>query len=211
MDESSVTSSAIVLSGGESTRFKADKGLFPVYHKPLVRYVIDAVTPLVDEVLIVTSSQDKVNAYTHIFPSLRIVADEYQSRGVMSGALTGFKNAAGEHSLLLPCDTPLLSRKVLALLIDLAPDHDAVIPRWPNGYLEPLQAIYRTHEAYNAARESLAAGEFRPRHMISRLNKVLYVSTLVLQKVDPGLLTFHNVNTFHDLQRIKNRLKSVPP
>ena len=210
MDESSVTSSAIVLSGGESTRFKADKGLFPVYHKPLVRYVIDAVTPLVDEVLIVTSSQDKVNEYTHYFPSLRIVADEYESRGVMSGAFTGFKNAAGEHSLLLPCDTPLLSRRVLSLLLDIAPDNDAVVPRWPNGYLEPLQAVYRTQEAYHAARESLAAGECRPRRLILRLNKVLYVSTLVLSKIDPDLLTFHNVNTLHDLQRIKNRLKTRP-
>lgn len=210
MDESSVKSSAIILSGGKSKRFKRDKGLVPVFQKPLIHYVIETVKPLVDEVFIVTSSQDKVEEYPRYFPSLRIVADEYDSRGVMSGALTGFKNAKGEHSLLLPCDTPLLSRRVLSLLLDLAPGNDAVVPRWPNGYLEPLQAVYRTQEAYNAARESIAADEFSPRHMISRLNKVLYVSTIVLNKLDPGLLTFHNVNTFHDLQRIKNRLKTKP-
>jgi molybdopterin-guanine dinucleotide biosynthesis protein A len=210
MDESSVTSSAIVLSGGESKRFKEDKGLFPVFHKPLIRYVIDAVKPLVDEVLIVTRSPDKVATYARHFPSLSILADEYASRGVLSGALTGFKNAVGEYSLLLPCDTPLISRRVLALFLDLAPGNDAVVPRWPNSYIEPLQAVYETQEAYNAARESIAAGEYRPRRLISRLNKVLYISTLVLTKLDPGLLTFHNVNTHHDLQRIKNRLKTRP-
>ncbi len=210
MDGSSVKASAIILSGGESKRFTEDKGLFTVFHKPLIRYVIDAVMPLVDDVFIVTRNQEKVNEYKHYFPSLRIVADEYESRGVISGAVTGFKHAKGSYSLLLPCDTPLLSRRVLALLLDLAPGKDAVVPRWPNGYIEPLQAVYRTQEAYNAARESLAAGERRPRHLISRLNQVLYVSTLVLSKIDPGLLTFHNVNTIHDLHRIKNRLKTRP-
>lgn len=211
MEESSLTSSAIILSGGESKRFKEDKGLFIVFQRPLIYYVIERVKPLVDEVLIVTSNLDKVEEYARHFPSLRILADDHDSRGVMSGAFTGFKNAVGEHSLLLPCDTPLLSRRVLSLLLDLAPGNDAVIPRWPNGYIEPLQAVYGTKEAYKAACECIAAGALRLRHMISRLKKVLYVSTIVLKKLDHGFLTFHNINTFNDLQQIKSRLKNITP
>jgi len=198
--------SAIVLSGGASKRFGEDKGLFKVFQKPLISYVVEKVKPLVNEVIIVISDQGKVEEYSRHLPSTRILTDEYAFKATISGALTGFKNAVGDYSLLLPCDTPLLSQKTLSLLLSLAQDNDAVIPRWPSGYIEPLQAVYRTREAYKASLKSVMEGKLRLRDMISRL-KVLYVSTLVIEQLDRNLLTFYNVNTLKDLEKIRKLLK----
>lgn len=206
-DDCSLTHSAIILSGGESKRFKEEKGLFHVFQKPLIAYILEVITPCVDDVMVVTS-MDKVAEYSHTFPSTRVLADQFEIKAPIAGAFTGFKNAVGDYSLLLPCDTPLVSRQVIALLQRLAPGCDAVVPRWPNGYIEPLQAIYRTQEAYRASRESLAANEFKLGSLISRLKNVYFLSTEAIKQVDADLLTFYNVNEFKDLEKILRLLKT---
>lgn len=201
--------SAIILSGGESKRFGGDKGLFKVVQKPLVYYVVKSVTPLVDEVLIILGGKDKRSEYSHQFHSTRILLDEYDLKAPISGALTGFKNARGNYSILLPCDTPLVSQKVLSLLQSLVEGHDCVVPRWPSGYIEPLQAIYLTKTAYKAAHKSIEEEKNQFRDMISYLKKVLYLSTIVIKQLDPCLLTFNNINTLEDLESIKKYLRKI--
>lgn len=209
-DDRPLKYSAIILSGGESKRFQEDKGLFKVFQKPLIAYILERVTPCVDDVMVVTSL-DKVEEYSHAFPSTRVLADESDFKAPLSGALTGFKNAVGDYSLLLPCDTPLVSQQVISLLLRLAPGNDAVVPQWPNGYIEPLQAIYRTKKAYRASLESITSKELKLGSMISRLKKVLYLSTEEIKRVDKDLLTFHNINVFNDLEKIMSLLKTTYP
>jgi molybdopterin-guanine dinucleotide biosynthesis protein A len=207
-DDRPLKYSAIILSGGESKRFKEDKGLFKIFHKPLIAYVIETVTPCVDDVMVITSI-DKVQEYSHALPSTRVLADESDCKAPISGAYTGFKNAIGDYSLLLPCDTPLVSQRVISLLLRLAPGNDAVVPQWPNGYIEPLQAIYRTKEAYQASLESIASEELKLGNMISRLKKVLHLSTEVIKQLDKDLLTFHNINVLNDFEKIMSLLKTT--
>jgi molybdopterin-guanine dinucleotide biosynthesis protein A len=199
--------SAIVLSGGDSKRFGKDKGLFPVFHRPIISRIIEKVASIVDEVIIVTRTVSKAEQYSAMFPNVIILVDEYNLRGTIVGAVTGFRNASGDYSFLVPCDTPLISTKVLSLLKQCAQEYQAVIPRWPSGYIEPLQAIYKTQNAYIAAQTSIKEGKFTLRDMISRLSKVFYLPTQAIQQVDPNLLTFQNINTAHDLEKIKNLLK----
>lgn len=199
--------SAIILSGGESSRFGVDKGLFKVFQKPLISFVIKAVKPLCHEVIIVTSNPAKAAEYSSLFPLTRILIDELVSGAPIVGVFTGLKYATGEFSFLLPSDTPLLSEKVLRLLQKLSHNYNAVIPRWPSGYIEPLHAIYRTKLAYNAVVTSLQNGNLTLQNMISKLQRVLYLSTQILKQYDPQLLTFHNINHFDDLQKITHYLK----
>ncbi|MFX0095104.1 MAG: molybdenum cofactor guanylyltransferase [Candidatus Hodarchaeota archaeon] len=201
-----MTYSAIILSGGKSTRFKVDKGSYIIFDKPLISYTIEKIKLLVDEILIITN-QDKVSRYSKYFPSIRILPDEYDFRAVLSGATTGFKHVRSDFSFLLPCDTPLISTKLMSLLKLLSRDYNAIIPRWPSGYIEPLQAIYRSKEAYKASLESIEEGQLKMRHMISKMSNVLYLSTLIIQKVDSKLQTFTNINTIEDFKRIKSFLK----
>jgi molybdopterin-guanine dinucleotide biosynthesis protein A len=199
--------SAIILSGGESSRFGEDKGLYEIDQQPLISFIITTVQALTHEVIIVTSDPKKATAYTSLFPSTRLLVDDCRSGAAIYGVLTGLKNAIGEYSFLLPSDTPLLSSQVLALLKTLSLEYNAVIPRWPSGYIEPLQAIYRTKAAYHAALSSIQSGSLTMRSMIANLQNVLYLSTQEVKQYDPQLLTFYNINRVADLHKIQHLLK----
>ena len=200
--------SAVILAGGFSRRFGKDKGLVVLAGKPLVLHVIDRVSKVVDEVLLVVSSKDQKNKFETILEEkANLVIDKNDSQTPLVGALTGFESAKGEHSLLLPCDTPLVSKKVIQFLLDLGTNRSATIPRWPNGYIEPLQAVYHTKSALTAAKTALAQGNRNMQSMINNLKGVHYVSTMVLEQMEPKLLTFFNVNTPQDLKKADSLLK----
>jgi molybdopterin-guanine dinucleotide biosynthesis protein A len=197
-----LSNSAIILAGGFSSRFGQDKGLIQLAGKPLINHVLERITNVVDEKIVVVSSKIQAENYQKAVDSkVNILVDKENMHGPLVGALTGLEEAHGIHALLLPCDTPLLSKEILSLLLELCVNKAAVIPRWPNCYIEPLQAAYATEPASEAARNALGEGKMTMQSMVDRLQGVRYVSTLVLQQFDPELKTFFNVNTPLDLKK----------
>jgi len=199
----------IILAGGAAERFGCDKGLLDLAGKPLVLHVFDRIKDQVDEVIVIVGSAEQKRAYSRVFPpEIEIHIDVEKETCPLLGALTGFANADGAYSVLLPCDTPFISKEVIELLFEASSNVDAAIPRWPNGYIEPLQAVYHTRSALSAAKEAVLKGEWRMRSMISLLRSVRYFSTIVLRKLDSNLLTFFNVNTIGDLKRARSLMKT---
>ena len=200
--------SAVILAGGFSRRFGSDKGLVLLMDKPLVRHVIDKVSPAVDEVLVVVSSEEqKKNFEPVVGNEVNIVIDKDDSQSPLLGAITGFENAKGKYSLLLPCDAPLVSTQIVQFLLDICNNRRAVIPKWPSGYIEPLQAVYHTKSALTAAKVALNQGHMNMRSMIENLRGVRYISTMILEQLEPGLVTFFNVNTPQDLKKAESVLR----
>jgi molybdopterin-guanine dinucleotide biosynthesis protein A len=194
--------SAIILAGGFSSRFGQDKGLLQLANKPLIKHVLDAISTLVDEKMVIASSKVQAKNYAKVLGSdVNVLIDVDDAQSPLVGALTGFKEAHGRYALLLSCDTPFVSNDVISLLFELCINRYAVIPRWPNGYIEPLQAVYCAKPAYEAAKSVLSEGKLNLRSMVDKLRGVRYVSTLVLQQIDPELRTFFNINTPLDLKK----------
>jgi len=193
---------AIILAGGFSTRLGGEKGLALLANKPLIMHVLDAVDAVVEEKIVVVSSNLQAEKFAKILGSnAKITVDKNGIQSPLVGALTGFREALGEYALLLPCDTPLVSRDILALLLELCIGKNAVIPRWPNGYIEPLHAAYRVKPALEAAEKALGEGRLDMRSMVEKMRNIRYVSTLVFQQLDPQLKIFFNVNTPLDLKK----------
>jgi len=194
---------AVILAGGGSKRLGIEKGLLEISGKPSIRHIYDRIAKLVDEVIIVVSAEEQLHQYAKIFTQKEAlqVIDEKGTEGPLAGMIAGFNAATGEHSLLIPCDTPLISKDVIALLFDLHQEYNAVVPRWPNGYIEPLHAVYRTKTAVKIAVEAYKSGRRDLRAVLERLQNVLYLSTLVIKGIDPKLLTFFNINSISDLRR----------
>ena len=200
--------SAVILAGGFARRFGRDKGLVVLAGKPLILHVIDRVSKAVDEVLVVVSSEEQKNKFEAVLKEkANLIIDKDDSQSPLVGAIAGFETAEGEYSLLLPCDTPLVSPQIVQFLLDMCSSRNAAIPRWPSGYIEPLQAVYRTESALTAAKAALKQGKMRMQSMIDNLRGVRYVSTMVLEQLEPRLMTFFNVNTPHDLKKAESILK----
>jgi molybdopterin-guanine dinucleotide biosynthesis protein A len=193
---------AIILAGGSSKRIGKDKGLMLLANKPLVRHVIDKVNKIVEEKTVVVSSKAQAESYAKIVgSSVQVLVDENNMQSPLVGALTGFEKTRAKYSLILPCDTPFVSKDVILFLFEICTNKSAVIPRWPNGYIEPLQAVYCTKHALEASKNALSRGKLNMLSMIEELHGVRYVSTLVLQQIDPRLITFFNINTSMDFKK----------
>ncbi|MEM2888019.1 MAG: molybdenum cofactor guanylyltransferase [Candidatus Bathyarchaeia archaeon] len=197
---------AIILAGGLSKRFGQDKGLVKLAKKPLVLHVLEKVKMIADDVLVVVSSEKQKEDYSkYIQEKSRIIIDDGKVKSPLIGALTGFLNTSAEYSLLLPCDTPFISIKVIELLFETCVNVDACIPRWPNDNIEPLQAVYRTESALMASKQAIEQSKMRLLNMIQLQKRVRYLSTIVIQQLDPNLITFFNINTKEDLLRAKKQ------
>ena len=194
--------SIIILAGGKSERLGREKGLVALAGKPLILHVLERIKDIAKETIVVVSSEmQKENFRKVIGNTARIVIDKFNVRSPLVGALTGFEAASGEKSLLLPCDTPFVSREIASFLLDVCRRKAAAIPRWPDGKIEPLQAAYDTEMSLEASKEALKEGKMDLRSMISKLRGVRYISTLVIKDFDPKMLTFFNINTLVDLKK----------
>ena len=207
-----MTNAAVILAGGLSKRFGSqDKCLLRLASKPLVMHVVNHVSAVVDEIAVVVGSASQKEVFSTLLKSdVKVFVDKYNVQSPLVGVLTGFENVNADYSLLLPCDTPFISRQVATLVLDLCVGKGATIPRWPNGYIEPLQSAYHVKSAIKAAQKALDEGKLTLASMIDNLCGVRYISTMVLQQFDPKLSTFFNVNTPVDLRRAESMLKTNP-
>ena len=105
---------AIILAGGFSSRFGSDKGLLKIENKPLILHVVDTVSSIVEEILIITNSEKRIEIYSKevLNSKVKFTLDLYDGIGPLAGALSGFSRAKGNYSLLIPFDAPFMSKKI---------------------------------------------------------------------------------------------------
>jgi molybdopterin-guanine dinucleotide biosynthesis protein A len=204
--------SAIILAGGFSTRFGQNKAQLQLGAKPLILHVLDRVSSVVDERMVIVNTEEQKNKLQRVVKNkAEILLDECETQTPLAGAYTGFKHTKSEYALLLSCDTPFVNTDVTRLLLECSINRSAAIPRWPEGYIEPLQAAYHAKSAAVAADTALKQGKLNMSSMIACLRSVRYISTLVLQQLDPKLYTFFNINTQVDLKRAEALIKTIKP
>jgi molybdopterin-guanine dinucleotide biosynthesis protein A len=158
---------------------------------------------MVGEVLVVTNSKEQTDLYAKIVSSsnVRFVVGFEEMKGSLSAVLTGFEAAQGKYALLLPFDGPFVSKEVVSLFFDCCVGKSAVIPRWPDRQIEPLQAVYCTELALEAAKEAFASGELDLDAMVCKMRGVRYLSTLVVEQLDPEFQSFFRVKSPLDLKK----------
>jgi molybdopterin-guanine dinucleotide biosynthesis protein A len=195
--------SAIILADASQGKFDEDIGLLKVANKPLLNHVVDAVKGVVGEVLVVTASKEQSDFYAKVVSSsnVKFIINSDEPQGSLAAALTGFEAAQGDYSLVLPYNAPFISKEVVSLLFELSAGKSAVVPRWTSSEIEPLHAVYHTGLALEAAKKALEAGEVDVSGIVGCLRGVRYVSTLVIEQLDPDFRTFFRVFTPIELKK----------
>lgn len=197
-----------IIAGGDSSRYGAEKATVPFQEKPLISHMLQIAKKLTSNVLVVLSDLEQEKRLDGLLGDAKVVTDhESTEKSALNGALTAFEFSETKYTLLLPVDTPLANVDLLLMLIQLSDGHGAVVPRWPNGNIEPLHAVYLSEHAYSQGLEVLESGRKRMQDLLDSLTNVLYLSTGVLEKFDPKLLTFENINTLSDMKRIQKFTK----
>jgi len=195
--------SVIVLAGGRGSRIGINKALTPLSGTPMILYVVARSLQVTEKVVVVIGRDDVVAAFRKVLPrNVTILRDIVSRRSPLVGMLTGMETMLGavEYSAVVPCDSPFIRTKVLHHLFQVAEEHDAAIPIWPNGYIEPLHSVYEVQNTIRAIKRALRAKRSSNRDMIRLLKNVKYVPVEELRSYDPKLRTFFNVNRPKDLR-----------
>jgi len=180
-----VSVSGWVLVGGASTRMGRDKALIEIDGKPLAVAVAEALAVVCESVALVGDPE----RYATL--ALPVISDRQRGAGPLSGIEAALGATRSDWNLIAACDMPSLNASLLRKLAPTVSD-DAAIPRYPDGRIEPLCAMYH-RRCHSAAAEALAAGLRRISDFIARL-RVRYV-----QVTDPQ--PFLNLNTPEDLEK----------
>jgi molybdopterin-guanine dinucleotide biosynthesis protein A len=192
--------SAIVLAGGQSSRLGIDKAFLLLDGQPLVARTVHKLSALSDDLIVVANDPTRYEALA--LPA-RLVPDDRPGEGSLMGIYSGLKAARYRNALVVACDMPFLNLTLLGYMLPLADGYDVVIPRL-RGLLEPLHAIYGQACLPHMAR-LLECGR---RQIIAFLDevRVRYVEEPEIDRFDPLHLSFVNVNTLGDWERIQGLL-----
>lgn len=128
--------SGVILAGGKSSRMGQDKALIQWQGKRLVDYLIAAMEPVCQEILISTHLNPKY------FPNYQVIRDEFTDIGPLAGIESGLRHASNPTVIFASVDTPLLSASLFAFLLNHHGQFDISLAAH-KGVNEPMIGIYK--------------------------------------------------------------------
>ena len=126
---------AIILAGGKSSRMKEEKGLVYFNRKMLIEHVIGSLEKITNQIIIVTQNE----AYRQF--GYLCYADVLKDKGALGGIYSGLYYSTTKKNLIVGCDMPFLSEKLLIELMNNAGDEDVLLTEHQDK-AEPLCSIY---------------------------------------------------------------------
>lgn len=202
--------SAAILAGGAATRMGGvQKGLLDVCGRPILDMAIEALSGIFDDLLVVCKDPAPLQNHLQAHAGrVRVALDRVEARSSLTGIHAALEHARNPHCFIMACDAALVRPALVReLLAHLRPEDDVVIPRKPDGYFEPLCAIYsRRCLAHIAAQ--LAAKDFKIIRFFGNVQaRPLPVEALL--RADPDLVSFQNANTPEDLRKLRDTAQSL--
>ncbi|MEM1575304.1 MAG: molybdenum cofactor guanylyltransferase [Nitrososphaerota archaeon] len=196
--------SCSILAGGKSKRFGSYKAIAIFKGKPLIYHVLKVVQPLVSEIIICVSNKNQYKIISNIIEknnNVSLVIDKkINIKGVLSGFYTSLVYSKMKYVFIVACDMPFICGKGIKLMYKeiIKKKLDAVVPIWPNKYIEPLFSIYNRTETLKIFRKIIenkkSNKELHLRKIIENLNKVEYIPVEKFFEIGCSKNMFYNIN-----------------
>ena len=201
----------IVLSGGLNSRMEGrNKAFLKINGKRFIDSFAEIFESCFSERFLVTR---KPHLYSGL--NFNIVEDIFSVRSPLSGIHAALVNMKSEYAFCTSCDTPLLKREVVRVIVEeIESQADVVVPFFGT-YYQPLCAVY-SKRCIPSIEKQLAHGNPKVDHFYENV-RVKRVSYEKIKRVDPILASFFNVNTKKDLERVekiydeRDKLFSIEP
>jgi molybdopterin-guanine dinucleotide biosynthesis protein A len=186
----------VVLAGGRSIRFGAEKAAAEVKGRPMIAWVLDVLTPACVEVAVNARPGSLASVYAEQAGLIRLADDPTDPEGPLAGLRAGlaWANTQGADALATaPCDTPFLPTDFVArLAAGWTPGDDARFAISSAGPA-PLCALWPLPATLRLVSETLAAG----RHpSIRQVLEALHAVAVAF----PDPRAFDNLNTLVDYE-----------
>jgi len=188
----------IILAGGRARRMGGqDKGLIQLARKPMIEYVINAIDPQVDAIII-NANRNQADYEKYGFP---VVADQIEGYcGPLAGMASGLQAAKTPFVVTVPCDSPLIPDDLVQKLYSTLQDKDAEIcTPLSNGRLQPVFTLMKS-ELLPSMLDFLNNGE-------RKIDKWFEKHRLAIADFSEQPETFININSAEELAAIELKLK----
>ncbi len=195
-----VMRSIIVLCGGKSRRMGKDKGSLRINGKPMLLHVLDEIKDVAEEIVLVLRDEEQIENYKEFLNdknnSIKVVVDKMKDQGPLVGILSGLSVIESDYALVLPCDSPFISKIFVLKMFELArrDDFDAIVPIWDDGHVEPLHSIYKKSSVF-VIEDLVKVGKMNVKSLIDCLD-VKYVD---VEELDITTRSFRNINRVIDI------------
>lgn len=189
--------SGIVLAGGRSTRFGADKLAADVRGKPLLHHPIAVLADVCDDIVVVLAPGD---AGAGLPSGVTVANDTTEGEGPLAGLHTGLMAAVRSDMVLvvggdMPSLQPLVLREMVRVLDDAEVDAVALAD---GDRIRPLPCCLRTWPAADMAHTLLHAGRRRLRDVLAALRTAV-IDEATWTALDPERRTLVDVDEPRDL------------
>ena len=127
----------VILAGGKSSRFGANKALSRIEGDRLIERLCRAVGSVTGRMMLITHTPAD-----YAFLELESRADLVPRCGPLGGIYTALRTAQTPLCLCVACDMPFIRPEFLEYMVEQSPGYDVVVPV-NDGRMEPLCAVYR--------------------------------------------------------------------
>ncbi len=191
--------SAIVLAGGRSRRLGRNKALEAIGGQPLIRRVIDRVSQVAEDVVVVAADEAQAQALP-LEDRGRVALDLHPGGGSLGGIFSGLSAARHHWAVVVACDMPFLNLDLVRRMLSLREGADAVVPVL-EGRPEPTHSVYSKICLPHMER-LLLANDLKISLFFDKV-RVSYVPEDEILSLDSERLSFFNVNSPDDLERAR--------
>ena len=177
---------AVILTGGKSSRMGRPKALLPFAGEPLIAHVVRGLNRMFAEAVVVAAPEQELPPLPAV-----LVRDEIAYLGPVSGIYHGLNASTKEVCFVTSCDAPFLNPQLITYLLSQISDYDVVVPYWQERF-QPLHAVYR-RSVMTLLKEQLERGELRPIFLYDKV-RTLKIDEDQVSQFDADGLSFLNMN-----------------
>lgn len=157
-----------------------DKGSMIIQGKPMINHILSTLNNEISEVIIVLNNKERIDKYKEFIKkenysyTITFVEDEIKNIGPMSGILTGLKAITQDYGLVLPCDSPYITKNLINTLF--------------NEIDEKYQAIVPYHSEENKLKTSEPLHSIYNKNIVPKINELIKYDVLhikgLIEKID---------------------------
>jgi molybdopterin-guanine dinucleotide biosynthesis protein A len=185
----------IIMAGGKSSRMGFDKGLAEIQGKKMITWVIQALEPICNDLIIISNT----DIYQNL--GIAIYQDTYKEIGPLGGIYSGLSYTSTNDNLVVACDMPFVTSALFNHLLQIAPGYDIVMPV-VQGQWQPLCAYYNKQIKENLE-ELIKQKTWKMQEVIGHFHYKEWIA----EQTGFNASMFANINTRKELEQVQNKLE----
>ena len=186
----------VILAGGKSSRYGANKALAKTNGIPFIEIVIKVMGSLFKDLVLITNTPDE-----YAYLEISMYEDLIKGLGPIGGIYTALNSITNDAGFFVACDMPSLNPGLIRHMVGIRDDFDVVVPEI-SGKMESLHALY-TKRCLPAVRKLIDLREYQVIRFFPGVS-VRHVKENEIRRFDPELKSFFNVNRPEELGRLNN-------